>query len=111
LTTFTGRSFKPGQVKVEQADMYRCEWEPESDDRGLIQLTVYPNAETAQEQHTSQPGMTPVEGVGDQAWWSDAVQTLAVRSGERLIVVSFGSQDSNHSTQGQRIVQRALERL
>jgi hypothetical protein len=112
LEAFTGRTFKPGDTRMSKTDMYQCEWIPTAaDDRDKIVLTMHPLAETALWQYSALAGMAKIEGPGTETWWSAISQTYVTRINERLIVVGFGSPDSNHPTLARKIVERAMERL
>lgn len=111
LESFLGSSFAAGTPKVAEGEIYRCEWESAAAEQGIVTLTLHPDAAASLEQYTAMTGMQEIEGVGDAAWWSDAVQTYVMRLGERLFVVGFGWADGNHRHQAEQIIQRAMERV
>jgi hypothetical protein len=112
LQSFTGREYQAGEVLAETPAAHRCVWRPVEGETGVITYTVHPGApDQVEEQYTSMPGMQPIEGPGDEAYWSDAVQTYVVRQLNRLIVVGFDYPDGSHRAQAEQLVRRAIERF
>lgn len=111
LQEITGLSFKPAVESARQSNVAMGYFQT-ADDAGSVSLSVYvQNADNAVTQYSAMPGMTPVEGVGEAAWWSDTLGLFVTRKGQRVLVVELRSIEGDLPGWSRQIATEVLTNL
>jgi len=93
LKRITGAPLREGESGGDEKSVHRCVWQ-EGGEAGAGSITVaihVTNLEPLLGQLRNVPMNEPVAGIGDEAFWSNALNQLTVHAGQRVIVISFNS--------------------
>ena len=93
LKRITGAPLRDGESGGDEKSVHRCVWQ-EGGEAGAGSITVaihVTNLEPLLGQLRNIPMNETVSGIGDEAFWSNAINQLTVRSGPRVVVISFNS--------------------
>jgi len=93
LRRITGFAAKEGETTGDEKSAHRCTWHEGGEaGAGVITITIHvENLDRLMGQLRNIPMSEPLSGLGDEAYWNNALNQLTMRSGARVITISFNS--------------------